>query len=169
MEYKGLYISYIEDNGVEREIDGVVKPCEGLYFQVYADSDMQYEIGFFCGAFGIDMDNNEKSIEEYAKDTVEIDLESYNALKEQVLEQMRQFEQKQTEGSQIETPPISHELSEKRVREILNNALDWISEVQKGSELYRILRSCLGMTNEEIESEGFTLENYYEDEEDFEI
>ena len=58
------------------------------------------------------------------------------------------------------------ELSEERARKILGNALDYFAELTKGSELYGILHDSLEMTNEEIKSEGFTLEDYYEGNED---
>ena len=34
MKYKGLFISQCDDNGVLREVDGIEKECEGLYFMV---------------------------------------------------------------------------------------------------------------------------------------
>lgn len=54
-------------------------------------------------------------------------------------------------------------LSEKRVREILSNALNYLAEMQKSSQLYSTLHDSLGMTNEEISNEGFDLENYYDE------
>ena len=77
MKYKGLYISQSEDKGVLREVDGVEKECEGLYFMVYADKDYGYEIGGFVGAFGIDMENSEEGIQEFVKSEIDTYLEEY--------------------------------------------------------------------------------------------
>lgn len=77
MKYKGLFISQCEDNGVLREVDGVEKQCEGLYFQVYADKDYGYEIGSFVGAFGIDIENSDEGIEQFVKDEIDLNLEAY--------------------------------------------------------------------------------------------
>ena len=65
---------------------------------------------------------------------------------------------------------IYKELPESRARQILSGALDYLSELLKGQELYNVLSGSVGMTHEELESEGFTLQNYYEEEtEDEEI
>lgn len=77
MKYKGLFISQCEDNGVLREVDGVEKQCEGIYFQVYADKDYGYEIGSFVGAFGIDIENSDEGIEQFVKDEIDLNLEAY--------------------------------------------------------------------------------------------
>ena len=62
------------------------------------------------------------------------------------------------------------ELSEPRARQILSGALDYLSELLKGQELYNVLGGSVGMTHEEMEIEGFTLQDYYEEEtEDEEI
>ena len=169
MEYKGLYISYTKDNGVRREIDGVEQECEGLYFQVYADKDMQYEIDNFCGAFGVDLENTEKSIDEYAKDIVDYNLECFVAEQRRVQTIIKKHGEAQTNKQPEEKMLLKRELPEKRVREILSGALDWISELLRGRELYGVLKSSFGMTNEEIKNEGFDLENYYEDEDEIEI
>ena len=54
-------------------------------------------------------------------------------------------------------------ISDTRAREIMESALSYLSDLQKGSELYFTLKECLDMTNEEMEIEGFTLENYYDE------
>lgn len=77
MKYKGLYISQCDDKGVLREVDGIEKECEGLYFMVYADKDYTYEIGNFVGAFGIDMENSDEGIEEFVKGEIDLYLEEY--------------------------------------------------------------------------------------------
>ena len=77
MKYKGLYISQCDDKGVLREVDGVEKEYEGIYFLVYADKDYTYEIGNFVGAFGIDMENSEEGIEEYVKGEIDLYLEEF--------------------------------------------------------------------------------------------
>lgn len=77
MKYKGLFISQCDDKGVLREVDGIEKQCEGIYFQIYADQDYAYEIGNFTGAFGVDMKNSEESIKEFVKDAVDLNLEEY--------------------------------------------------------------------------------------------
>ena len=59
---------------------------------------------------------------------------------------------------------IYKELPESRARQILSGALDYLSELLKGQELYNVLSGSVGMTHEELESEGFTLQNYYEEE-----
>ena len=71
MKYKGLYISRCDDSGIEREINGVVSPCKGYFFQVYANPDYSCELDNFCGAFGIDMENDEISISGYIKSCVD--------------------------------------------------------------------------------------------------
>ena len=58
------------------------------------------------------------------------------------------------------------ELPETRARQILSGALDYLSDLLKGQELYNVLSGSVGMTHEELESEGFTLQNYYEEAED---
>ncbi len=77
MKYKGLYISQCDDKGVLREVDGVEKECEGLYFMVYADKDYIYEIGNFVGAFGIDMENSDEGIEEFVKGEIDTYLKEF--------------------------------------------------------------------------------------------
>lgn len=67
---------------------------------------------------------------------------------------------------------IYKELPESRARMILSDTLDYLSELLKGQELYNVLSGSVGMTHEEMESEGFTLQNYYEEEsedEEFEV
>lgn len=77
MKYKGLYISQCDDKGILREVDGVEKECEGLYFQVYADRNYGYEIGNFVGAFGVDFENSVEGKEQFVKDEIDLYLEEY--------------------------------------------------------------------------------------------
>lgn len=77
MKYKGLFISQCDDKGVLREVDGIEKECEGLYFMVYADKDYTYEIGNFVGAFGIDMENSDGGVEEFVKGEIDLYLEEF--------------------------------------------------------------------------------------------
>ena len=59
-------------------------------------------------------------------------------------------------GSDIKKANSKDELSETRTRQILSGALDYLSDLLKGRELYNVLTGTVGMTNEEIEAEGFT-------------
>lgn len=77
MKYKGLFISECDDKGVLREVDGVEKACDGIYFQVYADRDYSYEIGNFVGAFGFDLENSYEGKKQFVKDEIDLYLEEY--------------------------------------------------------------------------------------------
>lgn len=77
MKYKGLFISECSDKGILREVDGVEKECEGIYFQVYADRDYSYEIGNFVGAYGFEFENSDESQEQFVKDEIDLYLEEY--------------------------------------------------------------------------------------------
>ena len=77
MKYKGLFISQCDDSDILREVDGIKKQCEGIYFQIYADQDYSYEIDNFTGAFGVDMKNSEESIKDFVKDVIDFNLEEY--------------------------------------------------------------------------------------------
>lgn len=56
-----------------------------------------------------------------------------------------------------------------RQSEILNKALDYIGELQRGSELYSTLREQLGMSNEEIVNYGFrALDRFFDQDEELE-
>lgn len=77
MKYKGLFISQCDDKGVLREVDGIEKQCEGIYFQIYADEDYSYEIGDFVGAIGFEFENSEESIKQFVKDELDLYLETY--------------------------------------------------------------------------------------------
>ena len=81
MDYKGFTISRCDDNGIIREVNGVKKATEGLFFQVYADENMEIEIDNFCGAFGIDMENTEGSICKYVMDNIDAHLSEYKSEK----------------------------------------------------------------------------------------
>ena len=54
------------------------------------------------------------------------------------------------------------ELNSERVRDLFSKSLNWIAEMENGNELYETLHDTLGMTNEEIETVGFSLKEYYE-------
>lgn len=56
--------------------------------------------------------------------------------------------------------------SPERMAEIANNALDYIGEIVGGSDLYGVLSSSLGMSNEEILASGFTTLKAYMEEVD---
>lgn len=59
------------------------------------------------------------------------------------------------------------ENAKERAAELFNNALDYLSELANGEELYNILTNSLGMTNEEIEEYGIDyLDEFYENEQD---
>ena len=45
--------------------------------------------------------------------------------------------------------------SRTRTAELLNNALNYLSEAHLGSDLYGVLRGAIGMTREEIKAAGF--------------
>ena len=77
MKYKGLFISQCDDSDILREVDGIKKQCEGIYFQIYADQDYSYEIDNFTGVFGVDIENSEESIKDFVKDVVDFNLEEY--------------------------------------------------------------------------------------------
>ncbi len=53
------------------------------------------------------------------------------------------------------------ELDSERVRDLFSKVLNWIAEMEDGANLYETLHGTLGMTNEEIETVGFSLKEYY--------
>ena len=77
MKYKGLYISECSGSDILRDVDGVEKRCEGIYFQVYADKDYGYEIGNFLGAIGFEFEDTDESKEQFVKDEIDLYLEEY--------------------------------------------------------------------------------------------
>ena len=52
---------------------------------------------------------------------------------------------------------IYKELPESRARQILSGALDYLSELLKGQELFNVLSGSVGLTHEVLVCEGFTL------------
>ena len=62
-----------------------------------------------------------------------------------------------------------NELPENRARAILSGALDYLAESLRRSNLYEVLSGTVGMLNEEITSEGFELDNYYEEDDEVEM
>lgn len=55
----------------------------------------------------------------------------------------------------------TEELDSERVRDLFSKALNWIGETERDFDLYETLHATLGMTNEEIETVGFSLKEYY--------
>lgn len=48
-------------------------------------------------------------------------------------------------------------MTEEREHEVLNNALDWLSEHFRGNDLKEILVNSLGLSEDEIKEEGFDI------------
>jgi hypothetical protein len=70
----------------------------------------------------------------------------------------------QQEQARALPDPSPLPFSPERMEQILDKALDWIGELDRGAGLYNTLAERLGMSNEEISAAGFeTLKEYFED------
>lgn len=52
-------------------------------------------------------------------------------------------------------------MTPERMEQLLDRALDWISEIVSGDELYETLKNSIGMINDEITAADLDLEEYY--------
>lgn len=141
IKFDGLVIK-VEPDYKDRIEKGI--EIDELWCEVYdeRDTEFKHKLGDFNMTQGFEYDEESvESIEKGIKKMVESDWSSY----------------------QLEILQPVYE----RKTEILDKALDYFSEIQKGGELYITLSHQLGMTNEEIKEYGFnTLEAYFEPEEE---
>ena len=94
MNYRGINIAYIEDNGIERtNKDGTTVICNGYFCTIETENGDDY-IDYFCAAVGYEIKNNsEEEIEDFIRGYVD---SSY----EQLTDRLNFFETSQNVDSE---------------------------------------------------------------------
>ena len=77
MKYEGFYILKSDEDGILSKMYGYDDYIKGAYFQVYADESCEIEVGSFGGIYGVNMRNNDESIEEFVKDRIDKNIKGY--------------------------------------------------------------------------------------------
>jgi len=67
MKYRGFYIDETETTDVLRPTETGSERCNGIWFQLYADSDYSIQIDDFIGAYGHEIETSEESVEQFVK------------------------------------------------------------------------------------------------------
>lgn len=134
MKYRGFNITSCTDNEISRhDKNGNEQICKGYYCQIYSVDDDMYanELDSFCLAVGHEIeDMSDSSLTKGIKTQIDFLYENY-----------------------VENKAC---LNAKRLNDLLGRTVEWISEMESGSDLYNTLSEVIGMTDIEMHRLGFS-------------